>query len=73
MQKYADTNGDSGVVGYEIASTQITVWFEEAAQPYTYSYDSAGQNHVEAMKRLAAQGNGLNAYINRHVKSKYVG
>ena len=38
MQRYADINGDSGVVGYEIGDTDITVWFDGAAQSYTYSY-----------------------------------
>jgi hypothetical protein len=30
------------------------------------------QRYVEAMKKLATQGNGLNAYINNNVKFKYV-
>jgi hypothetical protein len=72
MQRYADINGDSGVVGYESGNTEITVWFDGTAQSYTYSYASAGQNHVEAMKKLATQGDGLNAYINNNVKFKYV-
>jgi len=72
MQRYADINGDSGVVGYEIGDTDITVWFDGAAQSYTYSYASAGQNHIEAMKKLAVQGDGLNAYINNNVKFKNV-
>lgn len=72
MQRYADINGDSGVVGYEMGATEVTVWFDGTAQPYTYSYASAGQSHVEAMKKLAAQGDGLNAYINNNVKFKYV-
>lgn len=71
MQRYADINNDSGVVGYEIHATSITVWFEGAARPYTYSYARAGQFHVERMKQLAQSGDGLNAYINRNVKFKY--
>lgn len=71
MQRYADINNDSGVVGYEILATSITVWFEGTARPYTYSYAVAGQHHVERMKQLAHSGDGLNAYINYNVKSKY--
>jgi hypothetical protein len=72
MQRYTDINGDSGVVGYEIGDGEITVWFDGTAQSYTYSYASAGQSHIEVMKKLAIQGDGLNAYINNNVKFKYV-
>lgn len=72
MQLYADINNDSGVHWFEIADTSITVWFTGTQKPYTYSYQSAGQSHVEQMKRLALSGNGLNSYINRNVKFKYV-
>lgn len=72
MKRYADINGDSGVVAYEIDDGSITVQFEGTIQLYTYSYASAGQSHIETMKKLAAQGDGLNAYINNNVKFKYV-
>ena len=71
MQRYADLNNDSGVIGFEISTTSITVWFDGAARPYTYSYLKAGQHHVEKMKQLAINGDGLNAYINHNVKYKY--
>lgn len=71
MQRYADINNDSGVVGYEISATSITVWFDGTVRPYTYSYAVAGQHHVEKMKKLAQSGDGLNAYINFNVKFKY--
>lgn len=71
MQRYADINSDSGVIGYEIAATSITVWFGGTANPYTYSYGVAGQDHVDRMKQLAQAGDGLNAYINYNVKFKY--
>ena len=72
MQSYADIDGDSGVHGFEISDTSITVWFTGTQKPYTYSYLSAGQHHVEQMKRLAFAGDGLNSYINKNVKFKYV-
>jgi len=71
MQRYADINNDSGVIGYEIGDSSITVWFDKTARPYTYSYSGAGEHHVERMKHLAVSGDGLNAYINRNVKSLY--
>lgn len=72
MQIYKDIDHDSGVRGYEIASTSITVWFDGAPKSYTYSYQSAGQANIEQMKKLAVSGEGLNAFINDHVKFKYV-
>lgn len=72
MQIYADIDKDSGVHGFEINDTSITVWFTGTQKPYTYSYQSAGQQHIEAMKSLALSGDGLNAYINNKVKFKYV-
>lgn len=71
MEKYANLNNDSGVLGYELSATSITVWFEGTARPYTYSHAVAGRYHVEKMKQLAIAGDGLNAYINYNVKFKY--
>lgn len=70
MQIYTDIDNDSNVVGYEINNTSIIIWFNGTPNPYTYSYASAGQHHVDNMKRLAVSGNGLNAYINNNVKFK---
>lgn len=72
MQKYANIDGDSGVDSFEIYESSIVVKFKGTAKTYTYSYQSAGQKHVETMKGLALSGDGLNAYINNHVKFKYV-
>lgn len=72
MEIYKDLDGNSGVYGYEINDTSITVWFKRISKSYTYSYQSAGQQHVEQMKKLAQIGNGLNAFINSHVKYNYV-
>ncbi|EJB8506616.1 hypothetical protein [Vibrio parahaemolyticus] len=72
MQVYQDIDNDSGVRGYEIGADYITVWFDGTARSYTYSHASAGRTHVETMKNLAVAGEGLNAYINRNVRSNYV-
>ena len=72
MQIYKDINNDSGVREFYIQSDSITVWFDGTTSPYTYSYASAGCDNVEIMKKLAVSGDGLNAYINHHVKFKYV-
>lgn len=72
MERYKDIDNDSGVEAYEIGSDFINVKFQGTAKIYQYSYASAGQQHIETMKVLAANGEGLNAYINKNVKYKYV-
>ncbi len=72
MQVYRDVNHDSGIRGYDVGDTYITVWFDGTTRPYTYSYASAGAENVETMKKLAEKGDGLNAFINKFVKFKYV-
>jgi hypothetical protein len=47
------------------------VEFADTESVYRYSYESAGRENVEEMKRLAVQGHGLNSFINRRVKYLY--
>ena len=71
MQRYADIDRDSGVMGFDIGDTSITVYFKGTSRPYVYSNRKAGMRHVETMKRLALAGDGLNEYINDHVRKSY--
>ncbi len=71
MQKYRDIDNDSGVDSFDIGQDSIIVKFTGTTRLYVYSYRTAGARHVEAMKRLALAGDGLNAYINAHVKDRY--
>lgn len=71
MQRYSDVDRDSGVSAFEIRDTSIIISFHGSSKAYTYTYLSAGQHHVEQMKRLARAGEGLNAYINKNVKNKF--
>lgn len=70
MEKYQDINGDSGVDAYEIGDSFIRVRFKDAAV-YLYTNDSAGADNIQQMKTLAQNGDGLNAFINKHVKKGY--
>jgi hypothetical protein len=64
MQSYRDWDNDSGIVAYEIGEDFIIVQFRSGRETfYKYSCGSAGFQHVNEMKRLAQQGDGLNAYI----------
>lgn len=70
MVPYRDVDGDSGVSAYEVGSDFIRVQFRDGAV-YLYTYSSAGQGNIETMKRLAAAGDGLNGFINTHVRKSY--
>lgn len=71
METYQNVNGNSGIAGYKIGDTCIEVEFADTESVYRYFYESAGRENVEEMKRLAAQGHGLNSFINRRVKYLY--
>lgn len=70
MEIYRNIDGDSGVSQYEIGDDYIRVKFSTGAQ-YIYTYSSAGMTNIEHMKKLAKSGDGLNAFINTHVKKLY--
>ena len=70
MERYANLNGNSNVVAFEIGNTWIKVQFVTGS-PYTYSYQKAGETHVERMKVLAREGRGLNSYIMLNCKYSY--
>jgi hypothetical protein len=70
VKRYQNKSGNSGVIAYETGKTFIRIQFVEGAR-YTYSYKSAGKEHIEQMKQLAEEGKGLSGYISQHVKDAY--
>ena len=67
MIPYENISGNSGVVAYDAKEEGITVQFRSGRYTvYTYAYESAGADAVEAMKNLAQQGHGLNSYISKN-------
>jgi hypothetical protein len=71
MEKYLNLNHTSNVEAYEIEKNFIRVKFFKTFKIYTYSYNIAGQFHVEKMKILARNGSGLNSYIKKNVNNLY--
>jgi hypothetical protein len=73
MQPYLNLSGDSGIVEFKNQPDFIIVRFHQH-DPYVYSSERVGRQHVERMKRLAVAGKGLSTYIsqNRDVWSGYV-
>ncbi len=63
METYVSRSGKkSGVTGYELGDTHIAVQFVKGTR-YKYSYDSAGEDVIEHMKKLAINQEGLSTYI----------
>lgn len=71
MLPYRDLSGGQAVVGYTRGPRSLRVTYANG-QSYLYSWDSAGQEHVEAMKQLAIAGQGLTRYI-REQRPAYEG
>lgn len=67
MRMRKKSERESFVKQYEIGENFIRVEFS-TGKSFLYTYESAGKEHVEEMKRLALVGDGLNSYINICVK-----
>lgn len=70
MKQYKDIDGDSGVAGYDFSENGIWVYFR-GGPAYLYTNFSAGSRAISDMKALAEQGDGLNSYIMRFVRTAY--
>jgi hypothetical protein len=70
LERYPNLSGNSGVVAYQAEADSITVKFAEGWL-YLYTYESAGADNVDHMKKLAARGQGLSAFISAVVRDKY--
>jgi len=70
MERYKNLGGDSGISAYEIGNDSITVQFSSGSV-YLYTYQSAGRDNIEHMKKLAITGEGLNSFIMRNVRKAY--
>jgi hypothetical protein len=72
MQTYKNLSRTSGVHSFELQGASIKVRFKDSSRVYVYSYQSAGGEYVETMKKLAVAGHGLNTFINQYTKSLFV-
>jgi hypothetical protein len=64
---YQDPAGNSGIAAYRSGGDFIIIQFKTGGI-YLYTYASAGREHIENLKKLAASHDGLNTYISQHVK-----
>lgn len=70
MERYKNLSGNSGIQAYELGEDRITVLFKDDWY-YLYTNNSAGNNNISQMKKLAIAGTGLNSFINKNVKYDY--
>lgn len=70
VEPYKDRDENSGVVAFEAGADFIRVQFESGSV-YLYTNESAGPAAIAWMRVLATSGDGLSAFIARHVRSKY--
>lgn len=70
MAIYANRGGRSGIISYELGSDAIIVTFSRGGS-YLYNGQRPGSHHVRQMVRYARMGEGLNTYINQHVRKLY--
>ncbi len=70
MQNYYSvspiTGKPTGIRGFEYDDQSITVYFTTGAS-YHYTYVSASPDHIENMKQLANQQEGLNTYLTKAI------
>lgn len=66
MHLYGKKKRYSGVVAFSMGDDFILCQFANNLEGYIYNYESAGIDHVEEMKRLALEGEGLTTYIREH-------
>ncbi len=70
MERYKNRSGDSGVRAFDLGPGFIRVQFDDGVV-YVYTDASAGPDHILRMQQLAVDGQGLNGYINQHVRDRY--
>lgn len=70
MKHYKNLNYGSSVLAYEYGSEWITIEYV-SGRVHTYKYEDTGKEHVDAMKKYADKGKGLDSYIaQNHLKAK---
>lgn len=68
LNKGKNKGKPSNVKDYRLGADYIDVRFFGNPVIYRYSYIKTGQAHVEEMKRLAIDGEGLNSYIGKNFR-----
>ena len=71
MRPYGDNNGTSGITAFAIDPDDDFIEIQyTSGGTYTYKRENVGEVNFAVMKALAISGNGLNSYINEHVRGR---
>jgi hypothetical protein len=70
MQRYANLDGDSDIVAFDIGEGSITIE-RLGGDRYLYTNESAGPSTITRMQELAISGSGLSNFIIREVGDAY--
>lgn len=70
LQRYGNRSGRSAVHAYAARRNALAVEFGDG-KIYLYNYEVPGRHHVERMKSLAIDGEGLGSYISRHIGKRF--
>ncbi|HSI47691.1 MAG TPA: hypothetical protein VLA61_05455 [Ideonella sp.] len=70
LQPYGKPHNDSGIAAYATGPGWIALEFKHGGC-YRYDANAPGARHVAEMTRLARAGDGLNTYLNQHVREHY--
>ncbi len=70
MTPYANLDGDSGVVAYEISPDGIILEFRKGGR-YRYAAADIGTEALATMIELAEAGRGLSTYVTKNRQAVY--
>ena len=71
VEKYENKSKVSGITHFQIGDNFIELKFETSNFIYKYNHVKPGKIHVNEMKELAQNGDGLGTYRNKYVKSYF--
>lgn len=71
MRSYGTRGGHRGVSHYAIGPNYIHLRFRHDPRVYVYSDKRPGLAKVLVMQHLAMEGEGLTAFVHRHVSGDY--
>jgi hypothetical protein len=70
MQPYANLDGNSGVIAYQMGRGSIVLLFR-GGDAYVYDDFRPGAQHRLEMQRRARSGRGLATYVNQQVRDNF--
>ena len=70
LENYMDLSGGGGITGYKFLQKGIILQCK-LKDLYLYDFNKPGKQHIEQMKIVAEEGQGLTTYVNKNVRDNY--